>query len=63
MSLILGSVQGPRGRNFSATIAPKFSDTKLNINAVSESTEVVRRKKSISNNRNSESRFDNLTSN
>lgn len=56
LSLILGSVQGPRGRSFSTTITPKFPDSKLasnvnaNANAATESL-VIQRKKSLSTSR------------
>lgn len=65
LSLILGNVQGPRGRSFSTTVTPKLPDPKpvsnVNVNTVTaESPGVVRRKKSVpvnANSRNSESRL------
>lgn len=54
LSLILGNVQGPRVRSYSTTISPKIPDNRVgssnvNVNTVSESP-AVNRKKSVASN-------------
>ncbi|KAK5648957.1 hypothetical protein RI129_003849 [Pyrocoelia pectoralis] len=55
LTFLLGSFQGPRGRRFSTTMSSKIAESKMT-NALTDSSNVVRRKKSSSVSRNSECR-------